>query len=364
MKIRLLDLVFSSLEYVEVTQALDPLVPVEPHHPSLDIKIKCPGRARSRNITYKLYFNKSNKAEIFNNLQNWEYPLLSCIEDMESSFTSFCSDLRSLIKSFTPLKCLGKSTFPCWFSQDLKRLILEKKRLHRDYKRTWNLQVYMAFCRVRTQCKELSEICYRNYINWLEVSMQGNIKAFWGHIRNTRKTSKAAASMYLDEKTADTPHHICSLFAEHFSSVFIPPQMTPSYDDSITTLSLTGFSVSCEEVEAVLSALDTNKGAGPDEIPPSLLKHCSCILAPHITIVFNSFLSSGVFPSCLKTSFFTPIFKTGNPSVSRITGLWRFSQRLQRCLSLWFLLDCHSLPKVIYLPLNMDFIVADRQRLT
>ncbi|KAG8279536.1 hypothetical protein J6590_102888 [Homalodisca vitripennis] len=35
----LLDLVFSSLEYVEVTQALGPLVTVEPHHPSMTLKL-------------------------------------------------------------------------------------------------------------------------------------------------------------------------------------------------------------------------------------------------------------------------------------------------------------------------------------
>lgn len=63
-----------------------------------------------------------------------------------------------------------------------------------------------------------------------------------------------------------------------------------------------------------LIALDPNKGAGPDDIPLSMLKYCAPILAPHLAVMFNKLLSVGIFPSTLKRGYVVPVFKSGDRS--------------------------------------------------
>jgi hypothetical protein len=51
-----------------------------------------------------------------------------------------------------------------------------------------------------------------------------------------------------------------------------------------------------DEVQSVLLGLDINKGAGPDGIPPLILKNCASALARQLFLLFNRYLSTCVFP--------------------------------------------------------------------
>lgn len=58
--------------------------------------------------------------------------------------------------------------------------------------------------------------------------------------------------------------------------------------------------------------LDVNKGAGPDEIPPSLLKSCCSSFVEPLYILFNWSLACGIFPFVWKRGIVVPIYKDGN----------------------------------------------------
>src|SRR6218665_8819 len=52
-----------------------------------------------------------------------------------------------------------------------------------------------------------------------------------------------------------------------------------------------------------------NKFSMKDPMPTWLLKFCIDLLAPYITSLFNSSLSSGAFPTCYKDAYVTPRLK-------------------------------------------------------
>ena len=60
--------------------------------------------------------------------------------------------------------------------------------------------------------------------------------------------------------------------------------------------------------------LETNKGAGPDGIPPLILKNCSSAFALPLCLIFNISVTTCVFPDRWKLSNVTPIFKSGSRS--------------------------------------------------
>jgi len=63
-----------------------------------------------------------------------------------------------------------------------------------------------------------------------------------------------------------------------------------------------------DEIWKVIHACP-NKQCDLDPIPTSILKHCSCVLAPVITRIVNLSLSSGQFCHSLKKSSVTPLLK-------------------------------------------------------
>ncbi|XP_046671134.1 uncharacterized protein LOC124361139 [Homalodisca vitripennis] len=311
----LLDLVFSSRIDISVRRSLDRLVQVESHHPALDITVPCFRPVTDNNRTHIYDFRRSDLFEIFRVIQGWPYPELSNVmgDSVETAFIDFCGSLSGVIRDLTPTKVLGKRNFPCWFSLELKALVILKKKLHVKFKKSLKDSDYLEFRSVRARCRTLSASCYRDYILRIENSIPSNVKVFWGHIRNMKRKSSALSNLYLDNVTVDTPKGICDLFASYFSSVYRLPQTLPVPLELETSFHLSGFHISCEEVEETLAGLDERKGAGPDGIPPVVLKFCSGILAPHVTQYFNALLTLGVFPKNLKSSFIAPILKSGDP---------------------------------------------------
>jgi hypothetical protein len=63
-----------------------------------------------------------------------------------------------------------------------------------------------------------------------------------------------------------------------------------------------------DEVQSVLLELDVSKGAGPNGIPPFILKNCASAFARLFPPLFNRSLSTCVF---LKLSVSRTIFKKG-----------------------------------------------------
>ena len=75
------------------------------------------------------------------------------------------------------------------------------------------------------------------------------------------------------------------------------------------------FNVSDIHVQEVLyefNKLNTSKSVGPDDIPAKLLQDLKDVVASFLTLIFNVFLKSGIFPDDLKIASVSPIHKSGN----------------------------------------------------
>ena len=82
----------------------------------------------------------------------------------------------------------------------------------------------------------------------------------------------------------------------------------PLRSESILTFSY----VSVDFVEKELRKLKRNKAAGPDSLPPNLLKDCARIIARPVAHIINLSLKSSIVPTSWKSAKVTPIYKSGN----------------------------------------------------
>lgn len=79
-------------------------------------------------------------------------------------------------------------------------------------------------------------------------------------------------------------------------------------------MTLASIIISIEGIEALLSKLDTNKSAGPDQILSYILKHCAHEIVPIPQVIYNQSLYSGKLPIDWLMANITPIFKKSNHS--------------------------------------------------
>ena len=61
-----------------------------------------------------------------------------------------------------------------------------------------------------------------------------------------------------------------------------------------------------------MNRIEPNKAAGPDGIPPRLLKETAYQMAPLLTFIFQTSLDQGQLPQDWKSANITPIYKKGN----------------------------------------------------
>ena len=88
-----------------------------------------------------------------------------------------------------------------------------------------------------------------------------------------------------------------------------------------------------EEVSSALK--NASSGNGPDNIPGKLLQCLANELSPHVTVLFNHILKTGIFPKQWKQSYVTPLYKNGNRNcvssyrpISNLSKLFLVLERL------------------------------------
>ena len=65
----------------------------------------------------------------------------------------------------------------------------------------------------------------------------------------------------------------------------------------------------CEEVISIISEFQNTKSS---EIPIKVIKHIRNAIAPYLCKLYNSCISLGSFPSCLKIGRIIPVYKKGS----------------------------------------------------
>lgn len=307
-----LDLVFVK-EEVAVREALDPLTNVVDRHLAYEFSLI--SQDSDKIVTDIYYYDfKSCDINAINNAlasANW-HPVFCNNSDVNMALNVFYDIIYNVVETFVPVKRFKSSTFPVWFSGELKNLIIQKKIAHAQFKRTESPEDYTIFSDYRDQCKILRDICYNQYIERVDANLTLDPSQFWKHLNNVRQSSGYPKAMFLDETSKDTVEGIVNLFANNFSKIYTDENHTvPDYNFP-ETVDLPVIGLSLVDVFDGINNMKSTCSYGPDGVPSYLLKACVCTLSRPLLHLFSLSLKTGVFPDYWKTSFITPIFKAGN----------------------------------------------------
>ena len=306
-----LDLCFTNFEKVIFEKPLEALSKVDEHHPPsiFVVSVKC---NESLKVCEKFRnFRKANYDGINSELANIDWHSTFSGLDCESKVGKLHEILNTQIERHVPILNKTPQDYPSWFSHDLKAAIFKKNRAHWIYKLSQLEADYIEFKRLRAICVRLRRLCYSVYLENVESSIKYNLKSFWSFVKTKRRKLDIPSSVYLGNTETEEGDEIVELFARHFKSSFtrsnpiIPPlKHTPILVHDIR--------ITRGELIDALNNMKKSTGYGPDQIPALFIYQCSNYLIDPLLDIFNSSLSTGVFPSMWKSSYIRPLHKKGS----------------------------------------------------
>ena len=308
----ILDLVFTDFIKCEVSVCVDPILPCDLFHNALVINIQGT-HYDSLKFDFCIFdFQKTNYENVNVKLKNINWTRLFNGCDTENSSVNLYTELNQVISEEVPLKTVKSSSFPRWFSTELVKAIILKKKLHRIYSAFKTEFNYQRFKEQRSLVKKLNERDYKKFIAKTEKSIAEDPMGFYKFVNGSKGREGIPSSMSLDLETGTGGKDIANLFATFFGSVFKDKKLSSNNCKDNGYGVLPDFFITEREVMTALESLAVDTSPGPDGIHPMFAKLCKDTLAFPLCLLFYKSISEGVFPSMWKDSFITPIFKSGD----------------------------------------------------
>lgn len=314
-----LDLILTRDDALIPVLAEEVLLDCDAYHPALNffIPVKTEAVEFMQYNYYCFNFSQANFVGINDYLGSIDWSEILNFDCVNAALDVFYSVIFGALEIFVPKRVIKNRKFPLWFSNELKSLVFEKKRAHRNFKSS-NLPVhYEKFVDLRKRCKILTEKCHIDYIKGLENSFISDSSEFWKYVRKKNSSTELPKSMMYGNVSSEDPLEIVEFFARFFSTVYCDPIVADrenccSFLDNINCD--IPLNISLSDILAAIDRLNVKLGCGPDDLPAILLIKCKFVFARILYILYNLSISSGRYPEAWKQSYVFPIFKSGDKS--------------------------------------------------
>ncbi|KAL4097682.1 hypothetical protein QTP88_022414 [Uroleucon formosanum] len=297
-----------------ITESLDSLVPPDPYHPPLSINFYNNIHVPGLNSTHSFFdFDNADYINIYNFISNFDWPSTLSALSVDSAFNTLYDAFHQSVLRFVPKRHFKQSTFPVWFTSDLKQILFMKKKAHVKFKSTFNPDDYRHFSLLRAHYKYLSKKLYREFVDRTELSINANPSNFWKFIKKQRFNSDIPKTLTLNGASSSNEQDAADMFAIYFKSVY----SCEVVNDDVSDLKILSFDLpnnayfTVDDVFHSLSTLSGAKNVGPDGLPGVFLFQLRSIIAYPLFLLFRHSLDEGIFPTTLKFSSVTPVHKSG-----------------------------------------------------
>lgn len=103
-------------------------------------------------------------------------------------------------------------------------------------------------------------------------------------------------SLCLDDHVTENPQLMCEMLADFLSTVYkIPPYPISNYY-FMNNCNFITVQVTATKVDNILKNLGSSKGSGPHMIPLHVIKLCTMVLAPHLSVFLIVLLAEDCSP--------------------------------------------------------------------
>ena len=211
------------------------------------------------------------------------------------------------VQKFIPVYRIYESNNKCaWQSINLKKLIIRKKNLWRDVRRSKNnlavhdflVQQYKILSK---QCKRLCRNDLKIYEDRILSNCKSNPKLVYKYINDRVKIKESIrAIMNENGELITDPKIITDTFNDWFFTVFKKESCDNMPVCSLPTSFCDNLKFDPIDIAERLSRLDGFKEIGPDQFHPYVFKLCALSLSIPICLLCQKSVDSGVVPELWK----------------------------------------------------------------
>ena len=243
-------------------------------------------------------------------------------------YNCFHEDISQLLEVHAPLKPLTnkqiKQSQKPWIDDNILTQIGTKNQLYKHFMQTGDHTYFLEYKTLRNQINHSTRrqkiMYYRNYFN----NFRTNIKKFWKGVNEyigTTKKSNTQSTIIHKVETLNDPVAVADTFNTYFTNVAanlikkLPKNKNPNsfkrYLKNPTASSMFLNPTSPDEVNKLISNLDSNKATDFYNFPIKIIKNIKDIISEPLSQIYNKSFETGTFPQKLKTAKVTPIHKKG-----------------------------------------------------
>lgn len=273
-------------------------------------------------------FQKANFSLMTDLLSQIDWTCVEFENNIESSLAIFENILYNIFEVCVPYKnVVYENRSPPWLNNEVKKLRNKKDRAFKKFKISNNLIDYSVYKVLRYDFNNAVKISYQDYIEKTKQNLSQDPKQFWWYIKSKKKCDKFPVSMSFYDQTSCDNSTICEYFRQYFQEVYVPSNPVNESDlDLRNNVEIPFMTISAPDICMYIKKLKSNWSYGPDGIPSVVLKNTSMMLCKPLCFLFNLSLRSGVVPRHWKTSFITPLFKSGSKSnIKNYRGICKLS---------------------------------------
>ena len=285
---------------------------------------------------YKNYNHIEFSKHLVNELQN----------DVTSNnnYNNFQTILCRTLDVHAPIqkKYLRANNSP-FMTKQLRKIIMLRSRCKNTYFKNKTVENWEKYRKLRNQCVKLTNKVKREYFDNININSLKDNKTFWRTIKpffseKTKNTEKIVLvennEIIMDDRVnaetmndyfvnitqhLDIPEfykentHVDITYGDPIDEIIYNfnnhPSITKINNIIKTTEKFSFYVIDEKQMEKEVLQLKPKKSAGPDTIPPKIIKDCSTELTPPLTKLFNNLVVENLFPSELKYANVSPIFK-------------------------------------------------------
>lgn len=275
---------------------------------------------------------------------------------IDEALSEFYDKLFSICNEFVPRK-KRKTDSPYnqpWWTSELRYLRNRLRKARRRFFLTKSESDRDSLRDEETTYKSALQSTYDDYLSNIQANVKENPSRFWDFVRKRKSSGRIPYNVSYNGVKASSNEEAANLFATFFENVYCKVSPTQRRDCfahiSEHNIDLPVIQFSANEVKNAFDDLDTTKGSGTDNLPPTLFKNCSTELAKPIAMLFNRSLRERIFPRAWKTASVVPIHKSGNLNqVSNYRGV-----SILCCLSKIFEKLMHNVLYTVASPIISD----------
>ena len=233
--------------------------------------------------------------------------------------------LESMKKNIPKKRAKNRDSYP-WITKEIRKLIRKRDKFSKMFKKTGIDDFKEKAKECRKEAKRKIKLEHWKYVGELfdktneEEDVKPCLKRLFTYIKHQRSTTVGVSPLKSGGKLVTDAKAKAEILNEQFNKAFSDGQQY-TYEEFKNKCTLTkdtsdykempDIIITPEGVCKLLTGLNPAKAAGPDGLPPRVLKELAPEIAPILAKIFQLSLDSGTVPSNWKEALVSPVFKKG-----------------------------------------------------